>query len=297
VEYNQPQWNYDRHRADDLSSSDGQKLPACYSSPRSIDAWRHERMHRIIMPVLRAYPEATWMTIGDGSYGSDAYFLRRNGTDVLATSLSDASLAIAQQRGFIARFQAENAESISVPDESFDFVLCKESFHHFPRPAIAFYEMVRVAKRAVVLIEPQETSRKLLDHAKNVLKRILRKDKSTLFEPSGNFIFRLSARELEKMMTALNHEAVAIKRFNDFYHPRLANADYATFSFPALLTRLGIVTQNLLCALRMLDYGLACVVAFKGVPGEDLQHTLRRHGFRMRFLPRNPYLQPKGSTL
>jgi len=291
MEHHQPQWSYDRHREDELSSSKDQRLPSCYSSPNSIDAWRHERMHRMMSPLLRACAEATWMTVGDGSYGSDAYFLKRNGADVLATSLSGASLAVAKEKGFLDKFKAENAECISAPDASFDFVLCKESYHHFPRPAVALYEMLRVARRGVVLIEPQETSKKPLDYAKDVCKRLIRKDGSRLFEPCGNFIFRVNVRELEKMMLALNYELIAIRRFNDFYHPRLSAAGYSTFSVPALATKLGIIVQNLLCALKVLDYGLACIVVFKQVPPENLRHELRRHGFQLRHLPSNPYLR------
>lgn len=39
-------------------------------------------------------------------------------------------------------------------DDAFDYVLCKDSYHHMPRPMIALYQMLRVARRAVVLIEP-----------------------------------------------------------------------------------------------------------------------------------------------
>jgi SAM-dependent methyltransferase len=48
-------------------------------------------------------------------------------------------------------FQKENAEQLSFEDESFDFVLCKEAYHHFPRPMIALYEMIRRRCRLIVL--------------------------------------------------------------------------------------------------------------------------------------------------
>ena len=204
--------------------------------------------------------------------------------------LLQISSTIAKEKGFIDKFKAENAESLSARDESYDFVLCKESYHHFPRPAIALYEMLRVSMRAVVLIEPQETSRRFLNYVKNVFKKFIRKNKSTLFEESGNFLFRVNVREIEKMMTSLNYEVIAIRRFNDFYHPKLSHAEYSTLSIPTLMTKLAIIVQNLLCALKMLDYGLACVIVFKEVPSKNLQHELRRHRFQILFLPKNPYL-------
>jgi SAM-dependent methyltransferase len=149
------------------------EMPSRYSQPESIDNWRHTRMLDLTKPIWRAFPASTWMTIGDGRYGSDAAYLRSQGVDVLATSLTDDKLKYAHERGYIGAFQAENAEQLSLPDNSIDFVLCKESYHHFPRPPIALYEMLRVARLAVVLIEPLDNPR-LLDGMKKLAKLTLR---------------------------------------------------------------------------------------------------------------------------
>ena len=289
MNHNDPAWSYAAHRAHETNAKEA--LPSCYTSPDSIDAWRHERMYEHLLPLVKAYPGATWMTIGDGRYGCDAYFLAQHGADVLATSLSDQTLSIAHQRGYIEKFRADNAERLAAADDSHDFVLCKESYHHFPRQAIAFYEMLRVSRRAVILIEPQETSIKLLDHAKQVIKKVIRHDKTAVFEESGNFVYKVDIGEIEKMMTALNYQMIAVCRFNDFYHPRLSHRPFASRSLPTFITRLGIKVQNLLCRLKTMDYGLACVVAFKFAPAEDIARDLRRHGFRLRYLPKNPYLR------
>src|SRR5690606_26114528 len=94
------------------------------------------------LPLLREFPRASWITIGDGNFGSDAHFLERNGAEALATSISDAPLRVARDMGFVRNIRAENAEFISSAGDAFDFALCKEAYHHFPRPAIAFYEML-----------------------------------------------------------------------------------------------------------------------------------------------------------
>lgn len=290
MRYTEPEWSYSRHYNHTRASAE-EELPSCYSSPTSIDAWRHNRMKRTIIPLIKGCPGATWMTVGDGAYGSDAHFLRENGADVLATNINDDRLKIALEKGFIDKFKAENAENISFADNSFDFVLCKESYHHFPRPPIAFYEMLRVAMRAVVLIEPQETcNKKILDYTKKFVKKILRKQKSTLFELSGNYIFRVNIREIEKMMTSLNHEIIAIRMLNDFFHPRLSNAESERLSFPFLVTKFVIGVQNILCTLKLLDCGLATIIAFKQVPPDALQLMLRHNAFRIINLPQNPFL-------
>lgn len=62
-----------------------------------------------------------------------------------------------KERGFIHHFRALNAAAMALPHGVFDFVLCKESYHPFPRLMLAFYEMLRVARAGVVLIESNNT--------------------------------------------------------------------------------------------------------------------------------------------
>jgi ubiquinone/menaquinone biosynthesis C-methylase UbiE len=264
-------------------------LPSCYTSPDSVDHWRHARMLRSVLPLLEAFPQATWATIGDGRYGSDAFFLQRHGANVLATSLTDSNLRIAQERGYIDKFQAENAERLSFQDDSFDFILCKESYHHFPRPAIAFYEMVRVARMGVILIEPIEGSWRLLDWSKDIVKRVLRGDRTPQFESSGNFLYRANVREIEKMMTAIAGAAVAVKPFNDFYHPWLARQSSTGTTFGLLATKAGIALQNALCRARLMNYGLGVIVVLRFNPPDSVEKVLQDRGFRVTHLPRNPY--------
>ncbi len=290
MKHNIPQWSYEKHSAVEINSFQLKKLPSCYSNPDSIDAWRHNRMLKPVLTLLKIYPESTWMTVGDGNFGSDAYFLKKNGANVLATSLNDSTLSFAKKQGYIDKFEVENAEKISFPDNFFDFVLCKESYHHFPRPSIAFYEMLRVSKNGIILIEPQESSKKILNYLKDFFKKCIRNDKSTLFEESGNFIYKVNTNEIKKMMIALNFEVIAIKNFNDFYHPKLASYKSSKWSFPFIVTKFGIFLQNLFGILRILDFGGTCIIIFKGVPAEDLLNELKLNNFYIQFLPKNPYL-------
>lgn len=55
------------------------------------------------------------------------------------------------------RYVNQNIEKISFKAKSFDLVFVKEAIHHVPRPILALYEMLRVAKKAVIFIEPAET--------------------------------------------------------------------------------------------------------------------------------------------
>ncbi len=281
--------SYDRHTEHEAWVVDQGKLPSCYTMPGSVDSWRHRRMHLFISPLIRQCPEATWLTIGDGNFASDAYFLSQEGADVTASSLTVASLEIAKQRGYVSRIERINAERIQFADNSFDFVLCKESYHHFPRPPIAFYEMLRVARRAVIFIEPFEGRKRVLGWLKSLLKRLLRGEQNIeQFESSGNFVFRISETETAKMMTALNYGNLAIRRFNDCYLP-WASSQSERGSWGSGVTLAGITLQNVFCRFRLLDYGLAVVITFKEPLDPVLREKLTDLKYKVMDLPRNPF--------
>ena len=287
VSVSEPGWSYGRHT---LHEQNEVALPSCYSAPASIDAWRHRRMLATLAPLLEEYPAATWLTVGDGAYGSDAHYLQSHGATATASSLTDGRLSVAQQRGYIRSYCTQNAEALSAADDSYDFVLCKESYHHFPRPPLAFYEMLRVARRAAIFIEPVEGEDRLLDRAKKLAKRLLRGDSQFDFEPSGNFIFRASVREMAKMLTALNGPSLAFRQYNDFYYAPAAALRHDEASLGRLITGAGLLAQDLLCRLALLNYGLATIVVFKRPIENRLADRLRGSGFKLRPLPRNPYV-------
>jgi SAM-dependent methyltransferase len=276
--------SYQRQAEADLEM----ELPTLFTHPDSIDNWRHSRMLGLARTIWELFPGSRWMTIGDGRFASDAAFLHSQGIDVIATNLTDAPLRYAQEHGHIHNYQVENAEAISMPDNACDFVLCKEAYHHFPRPPIALYEMLRVSRVAVVLIEPLDNP-KVLDGVKRLLKTIIRGDQEQQFEDSGNFLYRLSLRELEKLMTAAGGEVLAFKPMNDFWHPRFGGYAAGEFNLGALVTRLGIAAQNILARARLLGFGLGCVVVFKGNTSPDVRRALKSAGFKIIDLPRNPY--------
>jgi ubiquinone/menaquinone biosynthesis C-methylase UbiE len=248
-------------------------------------------MHASLLPLIREYPGATWLTIGDGNFASDAYFLSQQGADVVASSLTDASLRVALESGYVARVASINAEDIQYSDNQFDMVVCKEAYHHLPRPAIAFYEMLRVARSVVILIEPLESQGRPLNCLKAWVKRVLRgKQNIENFEKTGNFIYRVSQTEIEKILSALNYGSVAIRRFNDCYLSWASESKRQSWSWGFAITMLGIFTQNLLCKLCLLDYGLATIASFRQPLEAKVRKGLADAGYTVRDLPRNPYL-------
>jgi ubiquinone/menaquinone biosynthesis C-methylase UbiE len=284
-------WSYDRHAEQEKELAGGDYLPACFEQASTIDAWRHRRMLENLLPLIEDSPDSKWITIGDGKFGSDAYFLETHGVDVVATSLSTHTLEVAHSKGYIKKYAAENAEALSLGDNAVDFVLCKESYHHFPRPPVAFYEMLRVSRKAMILIEPIEGPARLLSVAKSFAKRLLRGDVTEQFEVCGNFLYRLTIREIFKMLSALGYGCMAWKGINDFGNPRFALAEYDRISVASLGTRAGIWVQDFLSRTRLLNYGLAAVICFKEKPGTELVARLRKQGFSVTYALVNPFTQ------
>ena len=271
----------------------------------TVDAWRHRRMRTCLDPLLESHPGAAWLTVGDGKYGTDAHYVRSKGGSVLATDISDFYLRRAKQDRFIDDYRIENAENLSFLDESFDFVLCKESYHHFPRPMVALYEMLRVAKIAAIMIEPNDFKItnsydvKLLfglvllwRSVKNAVKKIFGRKIFAGYgdhEETDNYVYTISAREIEKVALGLNYEYVAVKGLNDYY---LANVEYEPATASSGLfkkIRCHINYANLLVKLGLRDFGLMVFIIFKDKPKAECLAAIEKHGYRMLKLPKNPY--------
>ncbi len=266
-------------------------LPSILSSPQSIDAWRHRRMYNFLDPIISIAPGARWLTLGDGHFGTDAHYLKCKGCHAVASSVSNATLDVAKNRGFIDEYIVYDACDIKCGDDSYDFVLCKEAYHHFERPPLAFYEMYRVAKFAVILIEPQYQPPRIFDCMKILAKKILRAGQNSEYESSGNYICRLNVHENLRMLQALNHKRAAYRLFNDFFVPSIAKR---RDTFAWIIQHMGLAIQNLLCRLRLMNYGLAVFAIIKDTDKSNaVTRNLEKSGFTIINLPPNPYLGPQ----
>ena len=282
--------SYILHSQSEVETARNGCLPPSFTNPDNVGAWRHSRALEMFKPFIVAHPHATWLTIGDGHFGMDAYYLHGLGVDVLASSLTDSTLKVAADNGYIKKFDSVNAEQIKFEDDHFNYVLCKEAYHHFPRPAIAFYEMFRVAKDALVLIEPYEGPARMLDIIKEPAKKMLwGKDETIHFEPCGNYIYRVNPKQMGKKLAAMGYTAIAHKTFNDIYLPRYGKSKCG-FSVGYLMTRLVLLLLDLLCAVRLMNPALVGIFCFKKEPSPSQQSALKKCGFKLTQLPVNPYI-------
>ena len=227
-------------------------------------------MYEMIAPILEQNPNNEWLTVGDGRYGKDAKYIIENGSNAIASDISEYLLKEAKEIGYINEYQICNAESLSFKDSRFDYIFCKEAYHHFPRPVIALHEMLRVAKNAVIIIEPNDTyitdkiSNIFFRKLKTLIKALIRKQKATKhsFEDVGNYLYTISRREVEKLALGLNYNTVAFKGINDVH---FVGAEFEKLSEKGPIQRkikLLISIADILCKLKLMDYGIIACIFF-----------------------------------
>jgi ubiquinone/menaquinone biosynthesis C-methylase UbiE len=287
------------------------KLVDSWSQKDTVDAWRHARMYQCIDPILKRFPGSRWITIGDGRYGTDAHYLEQNGVTAVATDICDLLLQRAKEKGFIREYRKENAEQLSLADDSFDFALCKESYHHLPRPMLALYEMLRVARKGVVLIEPDE--RPVLIGLRHLFKMLIKEalitaglgrffsNRSTdiidvgsnWYEEVGNFGFAVSPREIERVALGLNLPQVAFLGINDAYIKGVEYepADDRSQVFRQIRQQIAEMDRHSRRGLSRVRYKLLVALIMKEPIDSSLREQLLAKGFEIRDLPSNPYLK------
>lgn len=289
---------YDRHNEEwdrALGEGDFARLAKTWMREDNLDYWLHARIRANVKPFVEDDREGSWLTVGDGRYGADAHYIISLGAkQVHASDMHDKLLRIGSERGFISEYSAQNAERLTFADDSFDYVYCKEAFHHFPRPYVALYEMFRVARRAVILTEPRD---EVVHRArcKSMAKTALgRAEKGHSFEPIGNYVYTVSERELEKFLLGMHYRHVAFHGCNTFYMEGVefvpctggtgrdkrvrATLKGAILGMDAL-EKVGLHSSSLLSA-----------ALFKQQPAEPLRARLAAAGWTLKELPRNPYL-------
>ena len=292
--------SYESHRThfkDHVPGGDKFEHALTWLRKDNIDYWRHERMYKSLLPFLEISKGGTWLTVGDGRLGSDARYLIDHGARAHASDIGDSLLKVAAERGVIQEYSAQNSESLKFSDRQFQYGLCKESFHHFPRPWIAVHELLRVVTDAVILIEPQDhyvdttfLQRAFLGFTEWLKKKLGKDLLLHQFEDVGNYVYTLSKREVDKAALGIGLRYVAYFELNDFFTEGVEKnpADSANPLFKKVQFRLKLSDFFTKMGLRK---GLLLVaVIFKTPPSAELRKQMLAQGYEIRELPANPYL-------
>lgn len=264
----------------------------------SLNNWLQNILFSCIDPLLKE-AEQEWLTVGD-AYGMDAqYILQADRQRVEASDLNSDFLKVSERNGLIDKFSAQNAEKLTFSDNHFDYVLCKETYHHFPRPYAALYEMIRVAKKGIVIIEPQDPISKmpLLLGLVNLLAKfnpsLIKKawKNQFSFEPVGNFVYKVSEREFEKLAAGLNLPVVAFKQINPNFYSKKINglrAEKTEKEFRRINRKKKLL--DILVKLSIIPGQVLSVIVFKESPDTKVLKELRNASYKIIHIPKNPYL-------
>ena len=96
----------------------------------------------------------TTLVVCGGVGGEGTYLANRGCQSVVVSDFSAHALEICARRDPRLRTLQLNAEALDLPDNSFDVVLVQDGLHELRRPVLGLTEMLRVARRAVAVIEP-----------------------------------------------------------------------------------------------------------------------------------------------
>jgi ubiquinone/menaquinone biosynthesis C-methylase UbiE len=258
-----------------------------------------ERTLKLLSPFLKTHN--TWLTIGDMN-GMEANYLDNNNQTATASDISDEVLKKAFERNLIQNYSKVNVENIHYEDNKFDYVFCKEAFHHFPKAFLGLYEMLRVSKKATIIIEPIDILSKIpfLLLLKNFFDRFNPKLISKVwknrfsFETVGNYVFKISEREIEKIAMGLGLRIIAFKGINIMLNLKtdksiIKEVPSNSKHLKKIYSR--IKFKNFLSRLHFLPYNHLCCVIFKEKPDNFVITEMKKMNFNILELPENPYLK------
>lgn len=307
-----------KHFETDLVDEERKRISASWLDETTADYWRHSRAYECAQILASGNGDASWLTVGDGRWGLDSVRIRKKGfSSVMPTDISEALLSAARDRALIDDYAVENAEQLSFADNSFDYVFCKEALHHFPRPYVALYEMIRVARKAVFIIEPNDSyevgviegqaqrlgykdraiaAARLMLHGA-VQRRQKGKMRPSIiynspeWEGSGNYVFAISRREIEKIALGLNLPQTVVKGLNDHY-VKGCEFEPADESRSAIFRELVSVIRGRdeLCRAGKADSDLIMAGFVLEQMDMETKQNFRVSGWEVSDLPRNPYI-------
>jgi ubiquinone/menaquinone biosynthesis C-methylase UbiE len=285
-----------------FSNSDLEKDLAIYKNwfdRPTTDLWRHKRMLSVLLPFLSSDVGAKWITIGDGRFGTSASFIQQHKGEALATDIDISLLKVAKDQSMLNDFAYANAENLPFKDQEFDYAYCKQAYHHFPRPLLAVYEMLRVSKTAVVFTEPHDFTPlpplgALIQKFKNKIKSLFGKQNvhhdTGNYESIGNYVYGISVREFEKIALGLNLPCIAYKRFDDVYIEGVESELHHKNAKLYKKIKFILKVKNLRFLLGINYPNTIQMIIFKTKPKADLVEALEKNGYSIVLFSPNPYL-------
>ena len=142
--------------------------------------------------------------------GSEIY--TRVGAKVTGTDISERSVKRARERaekyGFKAKFAVGDAENLPFADRSFDVVAVHDGLHHLPNPLQAVREMCRVARRAVIIMEPARSW---------LTRQAVTAGIALDYEDAGNYVYRFRENDVFTIARAAGFGKLSATQYLLYY--------------------------------------------------------------------------------
>jgi hypothetical protein len=196
----------------DLKFSEGPRAHVTSDNPlvRYVVRWRLReglgRLHRMASSRLSARSSILVMCAGEGLEGSILCDLGYS--DVTVSDLSSVAVTQAQARDNRLKGLTLNAECTGLPTGTFDLVVVQDGLHHLQNPVLGFTEMLRIARVAVIFLEPHDS----------IPARLM----GTRWEKNGdaiNYVFRWTRKLVEDVASSyLGPDTFTNHSFSFWHH-------------------------------------------------------------------------------
>ncbi|MBS1963136.1 MAG: class I SAM-dependent methyltransferase [Bdellovibrionales bacterium] len=147
------------------------------------------------------------LSVCGGVGGEGIFFLKEGFSDVTVSDFSQNALRIAEQLNGKLKTLALDAEAMALPDRSYDIVVVHDGLHHLQRPATGFAEMLRVARKAAIVIEPH----------RGLVGKLIGQEWE-LTDGEKNYVFRWDRNMIEQTVKSLlltNYRNIVVRRVWD----------------------------------------------------------------------------------
>jgi len=159
--------------------------------------------------------------------GMISEYYAKSGGKVTGVDLSEEAIERTKARKkrykFEAEFKVANAINLPFPDNSFDIVSVHDGLHHLKEPKKAVKEMVRVARKGVVIIEPAKAFITQISVFLGI---------SSDFEES-DFVYRFGENEIMSWLKEFGIKKIIIKRYI-MYYPHEPGRIFQIIGMPGL---------------------------------------------------------------
>lgn len=195
--------------------------------------------------------------------GRELALFSKHSVRIVATDLTVEHLRSLVSEGIVAQVDEQNAEHLNYGDDSFDYGFVNAGLHHLRHPHAGLNELMRVGRNAAIFVESQDS----------ILHRIAKWfGRKADFEPAGNYVYRWSTREIEKIALSAHAHSFAVKTA---FLPVLVRMHGVTGAKKMRWQKILTTADVLLSPLG----NLMITFIFKRPPTPEQEEYLRAYGF------------------